>query len=423
MNKTILDLENKTLYVVMKMELEGVKIDIKKCRQTFKELEEINGLLSNRINEYSDEKVNLESSKQLHKLLFGELNLKPKIDKIGKNGCYSTDKSHLNKLIDQHEIIQLLLNYRKTNSLKNFCKQLMCIHPITKRLHGQFNQIGTSTGRFSCSNPNLQNIPNVKLKVDEEDPLRILESKFREMFIPKKGCQFICADYSQIEIRVAAEMSQDEFLLKAYNEDLDIHTLTASEIFEVGYSNVTNEQRSIAKSINFGLIYGKTAFGLSASLTEITGKYHSIESAEDMMSKYFNRFKGVRKCLNDLVAYSDKYGYSETIFGRRRPIPQLSSNKISERNAGKRLAMNSPIQGTAADIIKMAMVACDMEIRANNLKSKLVLQVHDELLFEVPNDEMKIMEKLIKNTMEKVVNFSVPLEVGLDKGDNWAVAH
>jgi DNA polymerase-1 len=423
MNKAILDLEYKTLHVVMKMELSGVKIDLKKCEQTFDELKKLNELLSHEINEYSNGQINLNSPQQLHELLFETLKLKPEIDKVGNSGCYSTNKSHLNKLIKQHQIIQQILDYRKTVSLSNFCKQLKNVNPTTKRLHGQFNQIGTATGRFSCSKPNLQNIPNVKLKPNEKNELRILESRFREMFIPDVGCQFICADYSQIEIRVAAEMSQDEFLIKAYNKDLDIHSLTASEVFEIEYSKVTNEQRSIAKSINFGLIYGKTAFGLSASLTEITGKHHSIESAENMMSQYFSRFKGVKKCLDDLVVSSDENGYSETIFGRRRPIPQLSSNKISVRSAGKRLAMNSPIQGTAADIIKMAMVACDEEIRSKKLKSKLVLQVHDELLFEVPNDEVQLMEALIKETMENVVRLSIPLEVGLEKGKNWAIAH
>jgi len=429
MNQDILDLEYKTLHVVMQMELDGVKIDLKKCKQTLKQLKKFNEKLIRQIQAFTEDEVNLESPPQLHKLLFETLQLQPKIEKVGKNGCYSTDKSHLKKLIDKHEIVPLLLDYRKTISLINFCKQLQNVNLATKRLHGQFNQTGTATGRFSCSKPNLQNIPNVKLKDGETNKLRILESRFREMFVPKRGCQFICADYSQIEIRVAAEMSQDPFLLKAYNETdsngnkLDVHKLTASEVFEISYSEVTDEQRSIAKSINFGLIYGKTAFGLSATLTEITGKHHSKEQAEDIMSKYFQRFSGVKTCLDALIGFADKHGYSETLYGRRRPIPQLSSSKLSERNAGKRLAMNSPIQGTAADIIKMAMVACDEQIKIKNLKSKLVLQVHDELLFEVPDDEMVVMETLVKNTMENVVRLSIPLEVGLDKGHNWAMAH
>ena len=429
MNQSILDLEYKTLHVVMEMELNGVNIDTKKCKQTLKQLKKLNVTLVQKIQVFSKGKINLESPQQLHRLLFEILQIQPEIDKVGKNGCYSTDKSHLKKLMEQHEVVPLLLDYRKTNSLINFCKQLQEVNPVTKRLHGQFNQIGTATGRFSCSKPNLQNIPNVKLKPSETNELKILESRFREMFVPKRGCQFICADYSQIEIRVAAEMSQDPFLLKAYNETdsngdkLDVHKLTASEIFGIPYSKITDEQRSIAKSINFGLIYGKTAIGLSASLTEITGKHHSKEQAEVIMAKYFERFSGVKTSLDDLIDFADTNGYSETLYGRRRPIPQLSSSKLSERNAGKRLAMNSPIQGTAADIIKMAMVACNEQIKAKGLKSKMVLQVHDELLFEVPNEEMEIMEVLVRETMENVVRLSVPLEVDLDKGHNWAMAH
>lgn len=429
MNHNILDLEYKTLQAVMKMELNGVRIDIKKCNRTLKELEKLNLELTDKIHRFCKNKINLESPVQLHGLLFETLQLTPQVEGLGKNGCYPTDKSHLNKLVGQHEVIKLLLGYRKTNSLINFCKQLQKINPQTKRLHGQFNQIGTATGRFSCSEPNLQNIPNVKVDKDETNRLKILESRFREMFIPKRGCQFICADYSQIEIRVAAEMSQDPFLIKAYTttddkgNKLDVHRLTASEIFGIKYSEVTNEQRSIAKSINFGLIYGKTPHGLAASLTEITGEHHSKQQAEEIMTKYFDRFNGVKKCLDGLVGFADANGYSETIYGRRRPIPQLSSSKLSERNAGKRLAMNSPIQGTAADIIKMAMVACDEQINERKLKSRLVLQVHDELLFEVPKKEVKVMEKLVRDTMEHVVRLSVPLEVGLEKGNNWAMAH
>jgi DNA polymerase-1 len=423
MNQDILDLEYKTFKAVIKMEMEGIRIDTMLCHKTLEALQELNTNLLQKINSFSDDEINLKSSQQVSTLLFETLNLQPKIEKVGKNGCYSVDKSHLKKLSDQHDIIVLILDYRKTVSLMYFCKQLLKSHPITKRLHGQFNQLGTATGRFSSSKPNLQNIPNVKVKDFETNKLKVLESRFRKMFIPKKGCQFICADYSQIEIRVAAEMSQDEFLLKAYNEDLDIHKLTASEIFEIDYKNISHEQRSIAKSINFGLIYGKTAHGLSASLTEITGKPHSKDQAQEIMDTYFKRFSGVKRCLDNLINFADKNGYSETIFGRRRPIPQLASSNLKEREAGKRLAMNSPIQGTAADIIKMAMVACDEQITTRGLKSKLILQVHDELLFEVPNNEMKVMETLVRDTMENVVRLSVPLEVGLEKGRNWAVAH
>ncbi len=423
MNDTIINVEHQLIPVLVKMELEGVKIDIKTLSNVEHELNELSNSTKIQIQQLSNLEVNLNSSEQVSKLLFEDLKIQPKITKKSKKGYYSVDKSHLNKLLNDHEIIRLLLNYRKTTSLLQFCDQLKDVNPKTKRLHGNFNQIGTATGRFSCSEPNLQNIPNVKLKAQETNRLKVLESKFREVFIPKKGCQFIGADYSQIELRVTAEMSQDAFLLKAYNEDLDIHILTASEVFKVKFSEVSEEQRSIAKSINFGLIYGKTANGLAESLTEITKKSHSVEQAQKVMDDYFKRFSGVKSFLDGLIVFADKYGYSQTIYGRKRPIPELCSSKMSEREKGKRLAMNSPIQGSAADIIKMAMIACSKAILKNNLQSKLVLQVHDELLFEVPDNEISIMEKLVKNEMENVVNLSIPLKVELSIGKNWAMAH
>ena len=423
MNNTILKLENQTLFAIIRMELNGVKIDLKKCKKVHVNLEKIKSSLVVNIQQHCNKEININSSEQLAKLLFEDLGLQPQLEKVGKNGNFSVDKSHLLKLYDQHQVVALLLDYRKTVSLLNFCKQLEKVNPKTKRLHGQFNQIGTATGRLSCSKPNLQNIPNIKVEDDETSELKILESQFREMFIPKKGCVFICADYSQIELRVAAEMSQDKFLLKAYNTGMDIHTLTASEVFKIKLSEVTSQQRKIAKSIYFGLIYGKTPIGLAQTLTEITGEHYSIEKAQEIMDTYFERFSGVKTCLDGLIDFADTYGYSKTIFGRKRPIPQLTSNKLSERNQGKRAAMNSPIQGTAADIIKMAMVACDQKIIEQNLQSKMVLQVHDELLFEVPKNEIEIMKKLVRETMENVVQLSIPIEVGLEIGKNWAMAH
>jgi DNA polymerase-1 len=423
MNDTIINIEHQLIPVLSKMELEGVKIDIKTLSSVELELKEFNEDIKIKINHFTNSEINLNSSEQLSKLLFDDLKLEPKIKKKPNSSYYSVDKSHLNKLSKDHEIIPLLLDYRKITSLLKFCKQLKDVNPKTKRLHGNFNQIGTATGRFSCSKPNLQNIPNVKVKAEEKNRLKVLESKFREVFISKRGCQLIGADYSQIELRVTAEMSQDAFLLNAYNRDIDIHILTASKIFEIELNGVTDEQRSIAKSINFGLIYGKTATGLAESLTEITKRTHSIEQAQKVMDDYFKRFSGVKSFLEGLVDFADKYGYSKTLYGRTRPIPELGSSRLSERQKGKRLAMNSPIQGSAADIIKMAMIACDRAITEKNLKSKLVLQVHDELLFEVPEDEIAIMEKLIKHEMENVVKLSIPLEISLKTGKNWSLTH
>lgn len=233
----------------------------------------------------------------------------------------------------------------------------------------------------------------------------------------------IGADYSQIELRITAEYSQDPFLLNAYQNDIDIHTLTASEIFGVPVSEVTKEQRSIAKTINFGLIYGKTAFGLAEDLSRITKKPHTKEDASSTMTQYFNRFSKVKQCLDGLISFADKHGYSQTLWGRKRPIPELTSNELKTREKGKRLAMNSPIQGSAADVIKMAMVACQNAIENNNLKSKLILQVHDELLFEVPENEVEIMRQLVTEKMENVANLSVPLKIDLKVGKSWGEVH
>lgn len=423
METSIVHLEHNLMPVLVKMELAGVEIDIQKLLDVELSLNELNIEIKNKIEQLTRGSLNLNSSEQLSKFLFEELNIKPKNQKIGKNGCYSVDKSHLEKLKDKHEFVALLLKYRKINSLLKFCNQLKIVNPVTARLHTNLNQIGTATGRFSSSKPNLQNIPRIKVSDAETNMLKILESKFREVFIAKSDCILIGVDYSQIELRVTAEMSQDPFLLKAYNQGMDIHSLTASEVFQIKISEVTEEQRSIAKSINFGLIYGKTPVGLAETLTEITKKEHTVEQSQKIMNDYFERFKGVKSLLQGLVEQADKNGYSTTHFGRTRPIPELSSSKLSEREKGKRLAMNSPIQGTAADIIKMAMIACDKAITESKLKSRMILQVHDELLFEVPEDEISVMEELVKYQMENVVRLSVPLEVDVKKGLNWSVAH
>ncbi|KUY17155.1 hypothetical protein BAZ12_18665 [Elizabethkingia miricola] len=425
MDIAINQLEHDLIHVLAKIECNGVKIDIKKLNGVEQQLLTRLQTTTEKITGIAGTEINLNSNEQLSTLLFETLELQPKVTSKGKSGLVSVDKSHLAKLKDDHEIIPLILDYRKITSLLKFCTQLKKIHPKTKRLHCNLNQIGTATGRFSCSDPNLQNIPNVKLKDkdNETDELKIIASKFREVFIAEKGCVLIGADYSQIELRMMAEMSQDSFLLEAYNKDIDIHKLTASKVFNCKVSEVTEEQRKIAKTINFGLIYGMSAVGLAESLTAITNKHHSKEDAEKMMAEYFNQFQGVKSCLEGLVDYADHYGYSKTLFGRIRPIPELASNDMRVREKGKRLAMNSPVQGSAADIIKMAMVNCDKAISEKGLRSKMILQVHDELLFEVPKDEVEIMEKLVKHEMENVVRLSIPLIIELGKGANWAEAH
>lgn len=425
MDIAINQLEHDLIRVLAKIECNGVKIDIKKLNGVEQQLLTRLQTTTEKITGIAGTEINLNSNEQLSTLLFETLELQLKVTSKGKLGLISVDKSHLTKLKDDHEVIPLILDYRKINSLLKFCNQLKELHQKTGRLHCNLNQIGTATGRFSCSDPNLQNIPNVKLKDkdNETDELKIIASKFREVFIAEKGCALIGADYSQIELRMMTEMSQDSFLLEAYNKDIDIHKLTASKVFNCKVSEVTEEQRKIAKTINFGLIYGMSAVGLAESLTAITNKHHSKEDAEKMMAEYFNQFQGVKSCLEGLVEYADHYGYSKTLFGRTRPIPELASNDMKIREKGKRLAMNSPVQGSAADIIKMAMVNCDKAIAEKGLQSKMILQIHDELLFEVPENEVEIMEKLIRDEMENVVRLSIPLIIELGKGANWAEAH
>lgn len=416
-------LEQQLIPVVATMELNGVRIDIKALLKIELQLLALQAQLEADIQKVLGKNVNINSNDQLAKALFDDLQLQPQVSTKNKKGLYPVDKAHFNKLKDQHEVIPILLGYRKTKSLLKSVGQLNLIHPKTKRVHANFNQIGTATGRFNSSKPNMQNIPNKSVDENETNPLKILESKFRQVIVPARGWVFIGADYSQIELRVAAEFSQDPFLLKAYREGLDIHRLTASEVFGVAFDEVTPQQRSIAKSINFGLIYGMSPMGLAESLTQITGKSHSTEDAENVMQKYFERFAKVKQCLDNLIIQAEERGYSTTLFGRRRPIPQLQSNKLSECNSGKRLAMNSPIQGSAADIIKMAMVALDKIFTEQNLKARLVLQVHDEMLIECPKDESDSVAELVKTTMENAVQLSIPLEVDLAVGNSWAEVH
>ena len=254
MDIAINQLEHDLIRVLVKIELNGVKIDIKKLNDVESQLLTRLETPTEKITEIAGTEINFNSNEQLSTLLFETLKLQPKVASKGKSELISVDKSHLEKLKDDHKIVPLILGYRKINTLLNFCTQLKEVHPKTKRLHCNLNQTGTATGRFSCSDPNLQNIPNVKLKdkESETDELKIIASKFREVFIAEKGCVLIGADYSQIELRVMAEMSQDSFLLEAYNSDIDIHQLTASKVFNCKISEVTEEQRKIAKTINFG---------------------------------------------------------------------------------------------------------------------------------------------------------------------------
>ena len=282
----------------------------------------------------------------------------------------------------------------------------MFIHEDDHRIHGKFNQTVTATGRISSTEPNLQNIP---ARVE-------LGRLIRKVFVPEEGYVFVDADYSQIELRVLAHCSGDAALIEAYREAKDIHRITASQVFHTPFDEVTDLQRRNAKAVNFGIVYGISSFGLSQDLS-ITRK-----EAAEYIDRYFETYPGIKKFLDDAVAHAKEQGYVVTLFGRRRPVPELSSSNFMQRQFGERVAMNSPIQGTAADIMKIAMIAGDKELRMRNMKSRLVLQVHDELDFECPVDEVERLTAMVRDVMEHVVDLRVPLIAEASTGVTWADA-
>ena len=362
------------------------------------------------IEKYSTGKINLNSGPEKSKLLFDHLMLTP-IGPKGKNGHYSVSKQILKELAPQHQVVKVLLAYNAVSKVKNtFIPALKKVNSVTGRVHTSFNQTGTETGRFSSAGPSLQNMP--------KDPI------IRELFYAPEGSKLIGADYSNIELRVMAVLSQDPEMLKAYRNGKDLHIATASKIFNVPIEDLNEEsiERKVAKTINFGLIYGMGEHGLSKRLRG-EGLDYSPEQCKQWIADYFESYSGVAKCCEDLIYKASINGYTETMFGRRRPLPKINSSIQSERNSAKRLAMNTPIQGSAADILRMAMINIYKRIQKENLGSKMILQVHDELLFEVPDDEVKYMEKLVRSEMENVVHLSVPLKVDLKVGRTWADVH
>ena len=275
------------------------------------------------------------------------------------------------------------------------------------RIHGHFNQTITATGRISSTEPNLQNIP-VRMEIGRQ---------IRKVFVPKPGCVFLDADYSQIELRILAHMSQDDKLIAAYNTAQDIHAITASQVFHVPLDEVTRTQRSNAKAVNFGIIYGISSFGLSQDLSI------SRKEASEYIEQYFATYPHIKEFIDGLVASAKKNGYSTTMFGRRRPVPELNSSNFMQRQFGERIAMNSPIQGSAADIIKIAMINVSRALKDNNLKSKMILQVHDELLIETYEDEVDAVRQILIDNMTNAASLRVPLEVDVKEGHDWLEAH
>ncbi len=400
-------IEHPLIEVLARMEMAGIKIDIPYledlARQMAGELKE----LEERIYALAGERFNLNSSVQLGAILFEKLKL-PTVKKTRKTRAYSTDTEVLEALSNQHELPRLVLRYRTLAKLKSTYVEALpkLVNPETGRLHTSFNQTVTATGRLSSSEPNLQNIP-----VRGEEGLKI-----RRAFVPEKGFVFLSVDYSQIDLRVLAHYSGDKTLIKAFKRGEDIHRRTAAEVFGVPPEMVTPEMRRLAKTINFGIVYGMSAYGLAKELK--IGR----REAQAFIDRYFARYPGVKKYMEEIVAKAREQGFVTTLFGRKRPLPDINSPNRNAREFAERTAINTPIQGTAADIIKLAMITIDQGLRERGLKTRMLLQVHDELLFEVPPEELEELKAFVRDSMERVVELAVPLKVNLAVGENWAEA-
>ena len=384
------------------MEFEGVMVDKDKLVELGEEFKLSIDKLESEIYFLAGEEFNINSPKQLGVILFEKLEL-PVIKKT-KTG-YSTNAEVLERLRDKHEIIDKITEYRQIVKLKSTYVDglINIINPISHRIHSSFNQTITTTGRISSTEPNLQNIP-VRLE---------LGRNIRKVFIANKGCELVDADYSQIELRVLAHMSQDEHMIDAFNHDIDIHTKTASQVFGIDINDVTSEQRSAAKAVNFGIVYGISDFGLSQNLKI------PVKEAKTYIDNYLNTYENIKTYMDNTIEEAKKDGYVKTILNRRRYIPEINSGNVILKNLGKRLAMNAPIQGSAADIIKIAMVNVYKKLEEKNLKSKLILQVHDELIIETCEDEIEIVSKIVKDEMEHAVSMDVNLDVDLNVGKSW----
>jgi DNA polymerase-1 len=399
-------LELPLMVVLAKMEMSGVKINIDLLQEFSKEIETQLQQKMERIYGLAGEVFNINSSQQLGKILFDKLKL-PVVKKT-KTG-YSTDVDVLTKLSLQHDLPLEILGYRNLSKLKSTYIDALpkLIHPKTGRVHTSYNQTITATGRLSSSDPNLQNIP---IRAEEG-------SRIRQAFIPEKGRTIVSADYSQIELRILAHFSQDETLMEAFHHEEDIHTRTASEIFGVPMEKVAPSMRREAKVINFGIIYGMSAYGLSQQLGS------DPKTAQAYIDEYFKRYPKVQSYIENSLEDARKKGYVVTLLHRRRYLPDIHSPNTAIRQASERMAINTPLQGTAADIIKLAMIRIQNRIEELSLSAKMFMQVHDELVFETPEEELQKTLPMIQNEMETVMDLSVPLKVSIHSGKNWAEVH
>ncbi|WP_312186987.1 DNA polymerase I, partial [Sphingobacterium sp.] len=403
------EVEFPLVYVLAEIERNGVKIDVPALEEFSKTLEQDIRALEESIFEKAGTNFNIASPKQLGEVLFDKLQLDPKAKKT-KTGQYKTGEDVLLALAHKSDIVQDILNFRQLQKLKSTYVDALpeLINTETGLIHTSYNQAVAATGRLSSTNPNLQNIP-IRTERGRE---------VRKAFIPRSEDNVILsADYSQIELRLIAELSKDQNMLDAFSQGHDIHRATAAKVYNMDFDGVTSEQRRNAKAVNFGIIYGQSAFGLSQNLGI------SRKEAADIINEYFNQYAGIKKYMSDAVEFAKENGYVETILKRRRYLRDINSANMTVRGFAERNAINAPIQGSAADLIKLAMIAIQKEIEQQGLSGKMIMQVHDELVFDVPKQEVAAFKKIILDKMTNAIKTNVPLVVEIGEGKNWLEAH
>ena len=402
-------LEMPLVPVLADMEMEGIRIDADFLGNYSIELETISKDLEKTIYNMSGANFNIASPKQMGEVLFDHMKIDPKAKKT-KTGQYKTDEATLQKLAAEHEIVSKIVDYRKVNKLRSTYVDALpkLIHPKTGRVHTSYAQAVAATGRLSSTNPNLQNIP---IRTD-------MGKEIRKAFVPRdENHTLLAVDYSQIELRIVASVAEDPGMMEAFHAGIDIHTATAAKVFGIEVADVTKEQRYKAKSVNFGLIYGQGAFGLSQNLGIKRGE------AKELIDAYFEQFGGVKTYMDDTIKYCREHGYVKTLMGRKRFIPDINSNNQTVVGFAERNAINAPIQGSAADMIKLAMINIHNRFSKMDIGTKMILQVHDELLFDVPKTELEEITAVIKEEMERAMPLRVPVIAEAGHGDNWLEAH
>jgi DNA polymerase-1 len=403
------EIENPLIYVLADIEREGVKVDQQALAEFSEVLKTDLKQLETSIYEKAGVKFNIASPKQLGEVLFDKLQLDPQAKKT-KTGQYQTGEDVLTRLANKSDIVADILDFRQLQKLKSTYVDALpqMINRKTSRIHTSYNQAVAATGRLSSNNPNLQNIP-IRTERGRE---------VRKAFIPRdENHVLLSADYSQIELRLIAEISKDENMMEAFNKGLDIHTATAANVYGISLEEVTSTQRRNAKAVNFGIIYGQSAFGLSQNLG-IPRK-----EAAEIIENYFNTYPNIKKYMNDTMNFARENGYVETIMGRRRYLRDINSANQTVRGFAERNAINAPIQGSAADMIKIAMIRIHQDIKDQNLAAKMTMQVHDELVFDVPKSETMVMKKIIEDRMKNAIKTTVPILVEVGEGSNWLEAH